>query len=1235
LFPEGTTEVTLTVTDNEGAVDSNMAYINVNSEDNQQPIALQDTFYVNEETLLSVSAANGVLLNDSDDDYPEALTAYLVDGVSHGSLTFLNDGSFEYTPDMDFAGEDTFTYKAYDGQVYSTIEVVKIVVNQVNDDPVIALNASYSFAEDEQLIVDFEDYTSDVDLDILSLTIANNSDVQYSINGLVVTFTATENWNGTENISITVDDGNSGIASANTNIIVTPINDRPIAADNSYFIDEDETLTVTALTNLLINDTDVETPDNLNSYISTNVQNGALTLNTDGTFTYQPNEDFNGADAFTYFASDGDMNSLPATVNIYINPINDTPTIDLPTTITFDEDYTYQLDLSVFADDIDGDQLDVAISGDSFLNYSIENLMVSITPDQDWVGTEQLTFTVTDPSNTSASDQVQFTITQINDAPIAVADTYNTNEDQAVMATLANSLILNDIDDNYPSTLSAEMGQSPLHGDITLDTNGTFVYNPEENYFGIDTFTYRVTDTDLYSEYETVTINIAGVNDAPTIIVTDPVIFNEDSSIQVDFTQYVNDIDGDELSITVDNTDFISTSIDGMIITFSADADWNGSENITVNVSDLLENDSAIVQVLVNPVNDSPIATNDNYFAVEDQLLTIGTANGLLDNDTDDDYPDEMTAVLVNNVTHGVLSFNENGSFNYQGEENFIGDDYFSYKAFDGSDYSNLSIVTINVSADNDAPVITLPVDITFAEDDNYVQNFQEFISDVDNNINDITLMASNYNHVNVEIDGFIVTLTPEENWNGVEVITFIVDDGSATNSSSQQNVSIVINAINDAPVLADIINQTMIEDEGLTIPIQVSDVDNDVSTLNFSAECTDDHFTVDVQGLFLVITSELNWVGQTFITLNVDDGTGTDNDSDSDSFLLSIVPQNDAPEVTAEILDMHSDEDFVQSIVVNLDNYFTDIDGDNIEYSVDYADTEIDAEIDANQLVLNSIDDWNGITSITVTASDDAVEPLSISDTFTLTLLAINDAPVLTIIPDQDLDEDNELVYTIEATDVDNTNLTYSADTISDNIELSLNGAELTITPADDWNGEAVITVLVEDISSEDSQSFRITVNPVNDAPFVQNNLGAVNVDEDFVTPITKDLDYYFGDVDGDNLVYSAAWDTTMVDVEINNNLLSINSVLNANGSTSITITADDNRMKTINRDTVSDNLIINIAPVNDAPVIDLPLTLSFDEDSVNQRNLEDYISDVDEDELTLLAINTDNIFVESICSK
>ena len=140
--------------------------------------------------------------------------------------------------------------------------------------------------------------------------------------GLVLTpsgsfnYTPAPEFSGEDSFLYRVSDGEFNSNVARVRLIVGPVNDAPNANDDRYRVNEDNSLTVT-LPSVLSNDTDIDN-DTLTSH-------GTLDLSNDGTFTYTPDQDFNGEDSFTYTADDGELESNVAEAKITVNPMNDPP----------------------------------------------------------------------------------------------------------------------------------------------------------------------------------------------------------------------------------------------------------------------------------------------------------------------------------------------------------------------------------------------------------------------------------------------------------------------------------------------------------------------------------------------------------------------------------------------------------------------------------------------------------------------------------------------------------------------------------------------------------------------------------------------------------------------------------------------------------------------------------------------------------------------------------------------
>jgi uncharacterized protein len=187
---------------------------------NTAPVATNDTYSTNEDTVLTV-AAPGVLSNDTDAE-SSPLTAALMSGPTHGTVTLNANGSFTYTPASNYNGPDSFTYKASDGHADSNIATVSITVNAVNDAPV-AVNDSATISKNGSGVIFILANDSDVEGDTLTVTSFTqpaHGTVTYSTKNKNFRYTPTRGFTGTDTFTYTISDGHGGTATATVTITV-------------------------------------------------------------------------------------------------------------------------------------------------------------------------------------------------------------------------------------------------------------------------------------------------------------------------------------------------------------------------------------------------------------------------------------------------------------------------------------------------------------------------------------------------------------------------------------------------------------------------------------------------------------------------------------------------------------------------------------------------------------------------------------------------------------------------------------------------------------------------------------------------------------------------------------------------------------------------------------------------------------------------------------------------------
>jgi hypothetical protein len=305
----GSDSFTYVVSDGDGGFSSAATVTILVAPVNDAPLGVNDAYTVSEDGVLDVPTP-GVLLNDLDVDR-DGLSAVLVSGPQHGSLTFNADGSFQYTPALNYNGPDGFTYRASDGVAQSGLVSVDLTVSAVNDAPTAVADQATT---DEDGSAAGNVLANDTDVD--GAAPANVDLVAGPTRGSVTLdadggflYVPLPNFFGTDRFTYVARDA-AGEASAVTEVKVTvnEINDAPVIAGESI-----DTAHDTAVDgNVLVNDTDPDNEDGLlgnedtlTATLLSGPASGTVVLNADGRFTYSPSAGFSGTDSFRYQVSDG------------------------------------------------------------------------------------------------------------------------------------------------------------------------------------------------------------------------------------------------------------------------------------------------------------------------------------------------------------------------------------------------------------------------------------------------------------------------------------------------------------------------------------------------------------------------------------------------------------------------------------------------------------------------------------------------------------------------------------------------------------------------------------------------------------------------------------------------------------------------------------------------------------------------------------------------------------------
>jgi hypothetical protein len=740
------------------------------------------------------------------------------DNITFGGLGA--NRTVRVTPTPDESGTATITVNVSDGAA-TTSDTFVLTVNATNDAP----NAvdDTATADEGGPDVTISVLANDGDVDEDTLTITNNTqppagEGSVTCSNTNCTFTPDANFNGTTGFDYTISDGNGGADTATVTVNVAATDDAPVAGNDSYVLDEDGTLNVGA-PGVLENDTDVDDllgpVTALTAAVVNGPNNGTLTLNGNGSFTYAPSANYNGSDSFAYEVCDDALVPLcdEGTVTINVSAVNDAPSFDLPANPnqTVDEDAGAQT-VSGFATNVLAGAADESAQVVSFAVTNDNNALFSNQPaispsgalnytsTPDASGTAEVTVRTTDDGGTtnggedeSALQSFTITVNAVNDTPaITLSGPSAANEGQT--KTYAFTVIDPDSSGFTPENGFPDCGDGGtfVAGSLTTTPAGgdfqcRFPDGPAE-----PTVQAQVSDPQgADSNIATRAVTVANV--APAISLGGPATAEEGDTKTYTFA--VTDPGADDHIVTSacgahgDNVtgseNYNSSTMEGSFQCRFPDGP--ATSNVTAGVKDsddASDSDNQIVSVTVDNV--APVAQDDGYETPEDEPLSVG-APGILGNDTDAGSNDVLGVELAQEPSHGTVDLNPNGSFTYTPNANYNGTDSFTYRANDGTLDSNTAAVTIDVSPVNDAPAISAIADRAIDEDTD-TGEIPFNVSDVDNAVGGLTVTGSSSNTTLVPDDEIAfggsganrtVKVTPVGGRSGTAEVTVRVSDGS------------------------------------------------------------------------------------------------------------------------------------------------------------------------------------------------------------------------------------------------------------------------------------------------------------------------------------------------------------------------------------------------------------------------------------------------------------------------
>jgi len=553
LNQSGTTTITVTVSDGDGGSANDSFLLTVNSVNDLPTISDIPNQSTGEDTSTDPIPFTVGDVDNSAGSLNVSGTSSNTSIVPNTNITFGGSGSsrtVSITPALNQIGTTNITVTVSDGEGGFANDSFILTVNFVNDLPTISDITNKNINEDSSTgsipftIGDSETAVANLSVSGTSsnTSLVPNANITFGGSGSsrTVSITPALNQTGSTTIAVTVTDGDGGSANDSFLLTVAAVNDPPTISDiPNQSTGED---TSTGPIPFTVGDVDNSAGILNMSATSSNtslVPNGNISFGGSGsarTVTVSPALNQSGSSTITLTVTDGGGGSANDTFLLTVNPIADPPTIsDIPDQLTDEDTPTSAIPFNVSDAETLAASLIVSVASSDITlvpntNITLDGIAeartITVSPAPDQFGSTIITVTVTDGDGGSAIDTFLFTVNSINDPPIALGDFYEIAHSQALNVS-SPGILLNDTDVDGDTLIPFEVeGQGPFHGSLNLRNNGSFVYDPDNGYTGIDTFQYYVTDVipdgSFLSNIAQVSINIFDA-DSPRISWMEPV----------------------------------------------------------------------------------------------------------------------------------------------------------------------------------------------------------------------------------------------------------------------------------------------------------------------------------------------------------------------------------------------------------------------------------------------------------------------------------------------------------------------------------------------------------------------------------------------------------------------------------------------------------------------------------------------------------------------------------------
>ncbi len=1181
----GQTTLTITVSDSQASA-STQVIVTVNAV-NDTP-----TLTVSSNSISTVGGFSPITINTTASDVEDDNISFTVMDANTGVVTVTQSANAIILNTIAGAsGRTTLTLRVVDSSGVAVTEIITVSVSITpSAAPVVTVSTNLiSVREDFGTSVIIQTTATDADStdtitvlvsasELIVTAVVSTPVVGQSTITNRITLTAIRDVNGTATLTVLARDTGGQSHSTEIIVVVSPVQDAPTLniPTAALTVAEDFASTLTIAT---ANDDDGD-PLLLSVVESTT---GVVTVTTTASAVLVSSlRNANGQTTLTITVNDGTQDTTAQMV-VNVTPVNDPPSLNIPSaTLTRLEDFVGAMTVAT-ATDVDGNPLTFTVteSTTGVIRVTTSASDVRISSRGDANGVTTLSISVSDGRIVSSTAQVVLTVTPVNDPPVLTVST-NALTLAEDFATFLIGTTRSDIDSNTLTLTVAESATGVVT--VTITDAGVQVANITDTN-GVTTLTLSLSDSELTATTQVV-VTVTPVNDPPALSVsTTALTLNEDFSTTEVITVSRSDIDSNTLTLTVSEstTGVVSVTITDAGVQVANITDTNGVTTLTISLSDSELTTTAQVVVTVTPVNDPPaLSVSTTALTLNEDFATsvlIGTTRTDIDSNT-------LTLTVAESATGVVTVTITDAGVQVANITNTNGVTTLTISLSD-SELTTTAQVVVTVTPVNDPPALSVSTTaLTLNEDFSTTEVITVSRSDIDSNTLTLTVSESTTGVVSVTITDAGVQVANITDTNGVTTLTISLSDSELTTTAQ---VVVTVTPVNDPPTLSVSINNLSLNVDFSTITINVTLSDVEDSTLSFSV--------VDSNAGVVTITTLTNTIlvnaiagasGQTTLTVSLVDSSGT-TVTQTISVIVSPTP-NSAPVLVVSTNHISVQEDFMGSVVIR--TTVTDADGDTITISVSSTSRFVDVAISTpingkstitNSITLTALSNLHGTTTLNVQAmaagqsvsTNVVVVVASVDDTPTLTvssnsITTVGGFSTITINTTASDIEDSALSFAVQASPVNVVRVTTSANAIILN---AISGA----------TGQTTLTVRAADLSGT-TVTRTISVNVINSAPVLMVSTNLISVQEDFMTSVMFSITA--ADIDGDTITISVSSTTHLVDAALSipingQSTITLSAINNANGTTTLNVQA------MADRQSVSTNVVVVVAPVNDTPTL------------------------------------------------